>query len=227
MGVVSYNDLGDGVWVLVVDHDPESVAQDATKGSLIYSTSLDSWWKKNDNGSTTNVSPFIVPGPPGPQGPTGPPGLDGEDGLDGAIGPQGPIGPQGLDGEDAGGPGENANYMVISTAHNQGQPYVEANVASWTTAVAFAYAGSDEFPVGEFIAITSRSAAGGSCDVRLYDVTNGNQIAIINYTEATQEIQSTTTITNLPTGRAIFEIQHRKNDGGKSRVWAGQLRYGE
>jgi len=65
MAVISVNDLGDHVHVVLVDHDPESVATDAPLGSFIVETSTGDWFHKNDNGSSTNVtlvSPSPAPG---------------------------------------------------------------------------------------------------------------------------------------------------------------------
>jgi hypothetical protein len=56
MSIISVVDLGDTVQSFIVDHDPTSVSTDAPIGSLIYSTSTNDWYMKDDNGDTTNVT---------------------------------------------------------------------------------------------------------------------------------------------------------------------------
>ena len=53
--------------------------------------------------------------------------------------------------------------------------------------------------------------------MRIYDVTNGQQIAIISSGSdpgTNYAIWSTTTLSNLPTGEAIWQIQGREGGTG-------------
>jgi len=56
MAVKGTNDLGNGKLVVVVDHDPASVATDALAGSIIVREGTIQTFLKLDDGSTTNVT---------------------------------------------------------------------------------------------------------------------------------------------------------------------------
>jgi len=64
MAITGATDLGDGLLAVTVDHDPTVTATDAPLGSLI----IDSggvWYRKLDNGSSTNVGRLSVGGSSG------------------------------------------------------------------------------------------------------------------------------------------------------------------
>lgn len=96
MTITGSVDLGEGIVAVTVDHDPTVTATDAAAGSLII-TSSGQWYRKIDNGSTTNVEE--IPGETGPTGPAGATGT-GETGPTGLTGPSetGPTGPTGQTG---------------------------------------------------------------------------------------------------------------------------------
>jgi hypothetical protein len=56
MAILATNDFGDGKLVLVVSHNPTSTVTDCDHGSLIIEDSTAKFFRKNDNGPTTNVS---------------------------------------------------------------------------------------------------------------------------------------------------------------------------
>ena len=55
MAITGTTDLGAGLLLITVDHDPASIATDAPAGSLIVTTS-GAFYRKIDSGSTTNVT---------------------------------------------------------------------------------------------------------------------------------------------------------------------------
>ncbi len=60
MAITGAVDLGDGLLAVTVDHDPTSVATDAPKGSVIIEISTGNWFRKDDDGATTNVTLFTT-----------------------------------------------------------------------------------------------------------------------------------------------------------------------
>jgi hypothetical protein len=54
MAIIASTDIGDGTLNLIVDHDPTAVATDAPKGSIIIDSNK-IWYRKIDDGATTNV----------------------------------------------------------------------------------------------------------------------------------------------------------------------------
>ena len=56
MSIVSQKTLGPNLFLIVTDHDPNTVATDAPKGSIIIDVKDTSCWMiKQDDGNTTNV----------------------------------------------------------------------------------------------------------------------------------------------------------------------------
>lgn len=58
MTVLGQTDLGNGISMLTIDHDPLAVATDAPLGSFFINTIDKRYWKKLDDGLTTNVALF-------------------------------------------------------------------------------------------------------------------------------------------------------------------------
>lgn len=61
MAITGSTDMGNGLLVLTVDHDPTSVSTDAPKGSIIISSD-GVHCIKQDDGATTNVTTMIESG---------------------------------------------------------------------------------------------------------------------------------------------------------------------
>ena len=55
MAITGSTDIGNGLFVITVDHDPAVVATNAPAGAVIIDSS-GSWYRKLDSGSTVNVS---------------------------------------------------------------------------------------------------------------------------------------------------------------------------
>lgn len=96
-------------------------------------------------------------------------------------------------------------------------PYVETNNASWKIVGSFVFNGTDFVDATNFRVIASGSTEPLNGDIRLFDFTNSIQISIINITTSNIAVRSST-LTNLPATQAIFEVQTRKNSGGRVRA---------
>lgn len=55
MAIINYTDIAPGVTAVTVDHDPKTVATDVPEGTIIYSETTKQWYRKQDDGITTNV----------------------------------------------------------------------------------------------------------------------------------------------------------------------------
>jgi len=102
-------------------------------------------------------------------------------------------------------------------------PYLPVSSASWETICAFIYDGSDNYPVSEFKILASRYGESGLAECRLYDATNDNVIAEMSWTTMTRQILTDSSLTNVPTGQAQFEVQV-KEAGSSVYFWSLQLR---
>ena len=58
MSITGSVDLGNGKFAYTIDHNPQSVATNAPMGSLFVDAS-GNWWRKLDDGSTTNVRQIL------------------------------------------------------------------------------------------------------------------------------------------------------------------------
>lgn len=56
MAVLTHSQFGDA-WIITIDHDPRVTATDCPKNSIIIN---DCWWRKMDDGETTNVKQIIM-----------------------------------------------------------------------------------------------------------------------------------------------------------------------
>jgi hypothetical protein len=114
-----------------------------------------------------------------------------------------------------------ANKITNLDADNN--PYMVISSSTFKTFAAFVYEGSNVHPVTEIMAIGSRTGTSGTVYLRLYDVTNSLEIAQVTWTTVDQQIITSSSLSNLPTGQAIFEIQARE-DGSNGRLWSFQLK---
>ena len=104
--------------------------------------------------------------------------------------------------------------------------YLETNNTAYTVLQVFSYDGTGTVGIPnhfEIVGSRSSSPGGSSADVRIWDSTNSLEIATINFTASARAIYTTSTITNLPTGVAEFELQARRNGSGRTQVWFAEL----
>lgn len=125
--------------------------------------------------------------------------------------------------------GGGAASMVMSFASGSIK-HVETTSVNYASLAHFIYGGSDN--IGSIINfnINAWVTQSGTCDIRLYDLTNNNIIAeLIGITSNDEKnLQSIGVITNLPLQAAVIEIQGRKITGGgasKLRVGSIELQY--
>lgn len=208
---------------ILVDHDPSVEATDAVMGSFAIHTSSYDRWVKLDDDLTTNWMKLDETGPTGPTGPqgdngaTGPTGPQGDDGATGSQGETGPTGPTGVT-------GSSENYCEFILFDQTSTPYLECGNNTWTTMAAFVYDGSSIYSISELKAVVSRSGSSDTSYLRIRDVTNGNTIAEVSWTNASQHTVTDSSLTNVPSSQAIFEIQAKKGSGDNTRVWEIQLK---
>lgn len=109
------------------------------------------------------------------------------------------------------------NKMPISVGYfdKKGKDYYETKSAVWARVSSFIFFAGFVPEVWKVLA--SRAGSNGLAEYRLWDVTNGQQLAYLSKVSDTREILTDSTLENLPTGDAVVEIQVKK-DGSKSRI---------
>ena len=101
-------------------------------------------------------------------------------------------------------------------------PYIEYSSTSWQSVNQFPFLGTDTIIPQLLIAIVSRNSTdlGQAAQMRLYDLTNNQQIALLEWFSGGIQIIQTSTLNVLPALEAIFEIQVQKigNNAPKTRL---------
>lgn len=117
--------------------------------------------------------------------------------------------------------GDAANALPLQFSFTSaGGDYVEATGQLYEVLASYEYPGTDIATPNSASFVLSRSSGTGTSDVRIFDFTNGLEIALVNYAPNGKATYVDVSLTNLPSAGAIFEIQARKTAGpdGKPRV---------
>lgn len=101
-------------------------------------------------------------------------------------------------------------------------PYVQESGTSYTVAARFVFCGTDSMGVpASAKTIVWRNTGSNLCGARLYDLTNSLVIAeITDVDEADPTLRDMGTLSNVPTGEAMLELQIKGNTGASIRVSA-------
>ena len=112
-----------------------------------------------------------------------------------------------------------ANNLPFTFAFfTSANPYIEKNSTSFAAIGNFAFRGTGISTPTRLTITASRDGSTGTATVRLQDITNANTIAEINFTAAGVAVYEDTSLTNLPAGSAVFEVQAKKDAGPSSKV---------
>lgn len=112
-------------------------------------------------------------------------------------------------------PGSIVSKWVQAINLNQASPYVQVTTGTYTAGGIFEFSGTDDVGSPTKISAVVHIGGGTDMDIRIQDVTNVNTICEkINITNVTPTIHDLGTISNLPTGPAVFEIQFLGTGGG-------------
>jgi len=97
--------------------------------------------------------------------------------------------------------------------------YVGTNSTSWTARRYIIFDGTDE--LGTPTAVKFLVSTGSSqCDARLYDETNGNEIASVSTTSGTPTIVTDSSTSNWPASESVLRLDLKRTGGGKARCFA-------
>jgi len=96
-------------------------------------------------------------------------------------------------------------------------PFVESNSTTPRVVVIGIFPGTNDMNPTKFKAITGRGGTAGYSILSSYDLTNGNPIATLTWTEVGPQLIQTSALTNLPPEQAMFQFELYKFDGGSSK----------
>jgi hypothetical protein len=90
--------------------------------------------------------------------------------------------------------------------------YKFSDSSSWVEATVIVFRGTDTLgtPTAAKIVAKLKDNIDTAGQVRIYDITNNNQIAIWNGVDSNSDEIYTTTVTNLPSTEAMFSVQGKK-----------------
>lgn len=108
--------------------------------------------------------------------------------------------------EGGGAPGKN----IVVSMGDANQSYWYETTKNWDAARVFYFGGTAALGTPSYFKIVA-SMTNGYGQVRLWDVTNSQQLAIITYTANTPTVFQTGTFTNLPSGEVVVEVQGRED----------------
>jgi len=111
----------------------------------------------------------------------------------------------------------NLNTKIETVAFAGSNPYLNTTSPTYTIIAMFHFPGTDKMGVPDAMKVVAWTTA-TTYDVKIYDVVNSLTIAEITaQTNSTAQIVDMGTLSNLPTGSSIFEIQVLRAGGGEVR----------
>jgi hypothetical protein len=104
--------------------------------------------------------------------------------------------------------------------------FFQVSSTTWTVAATFPFPGTDVVVPTVFSIVGSRDGTTDLAECRLYDATNTNEICYLSWSADVKAIYSNTSLANIPTSEAMFEVQIKKssNPASKSRIHSAILR---
>ena len=102
--------------------------------------------------------------------------------------------------------------MMTFSAHNGNYNYHESKSDHWGIVLTFPFPGTSIFNPTDFSIICSKNCSTGNGLCRLYDLTNNNVVAYIEWEGQDMSIYSDSQLQNLPSNQAIFEVQLRRSN---------------
>lgn len=88
---------------------------------------------------------------------------------------------------------------------------------TYTTIYKFQFPGTNDSTITSIKFISYMDNTVTSYDIRLYDFTNDTVLGSGNYTNEVSAINTISSISNLPTSEAVFEIQFKRNGGSGNK----------
>ena len=102
----------------------------------------------------------------------------------------------------------NCGYIINNSFGGSGSKgYLKTNNTNWEVLASFIFTGTEDTGTPTTFQIISWSKDGTTSFVRLFDYNNNNEIAEITVGSSTRQILLDATLSNLPIGKSIFEIQ--------------------
>ena len=108
-----------------------------------------------------------------------------------------------------------AGGINFTMSDHQSRDYVANANRTWVTIRSFIYDGTNLWIPEKFAIIASRAGQVTTGYARLFDYTNGNEIAQIEWTDELKSVYINSTLQNLPQGQAIFELQTKTSNNGR------------
>lgn len=114
-----------------------------------------------------------------------------------------------------GGGGAGANGDLVYTFNDTNSPYVSASTPAFVVMAEIIFLGSGAWGVPtKFEIVAGSKTAGKEVEFKLFDQTNGKELALLTVDSAERVIFDMGVLTDIPVGAAVIEVQGRRLDGG-------------
>ena len=94
-------------------------------------------------------------------------------------------------------------------------PYLETALSALQVVCQLPFIGTSVWYPTTFVVVASFSGAGSTGEIRLYDATNAQEMALVTANVEAVTIYQDITLTNLPANTSIMEVQYRVATGNK------------
>ena len=105
--------------------------------------------------------------------------------------------------------------ISFTMSDHQSRDYVANGDRTWVSIRSFVFDGTNLWTPKKFAVISSRAGKSTTGYARLFDYTNGLEIAQIAWTAEDKQIYINSNLQNLPTGEAIIEFQTKTAKNGR------------
>jgi len=111
-------------------------------------------------------------------------------------------------------PAESISGISFTMSDHAFHDYVGIGKITYTNVRSFIFDGTDIWTPQKFSITASLSKPGATGYARLYDYTNNNIISVITWTNQYKEMITSSSLSNLPAGKALIELQVLTNIKG-------------
>ena len=119
------------------------------------------------------------------------------------------------------------SYIIAFGGTSETSSYWSTNNDTYTTAARFIFRGTTAVGSPTRMKAVVQATTSGSTQLRLYDATNAQTIGEITGITSTSDIniETDSSLTNLPTGEAVFEIQANDQNSIAMFLYTFQLEF--
>jgi len=106
-----------------------------------------------------------------------------------------------------------------------GEPYVKTSQTVYQIVGHIIFPGTNNIGTPVSVKAIMLNTTTGTSYLRIFDYTNGNEIAVLSTASNSKVIVTDSTLSSLSTGEAIWEIQIKRDTAGENHLFGGEVRF--